>query len=74
MWSPMLEFLGSATVDFDEINWSLLPQMQVTLSTRQHIRVNAGVQVSVNRRDERPTRFVFYVLWDWFDGGLTDGW
>ena len=74
MWSPMLEFLGSATVDFDETNWSLLPQMQVTLSTRQHIRVNAGVQIPVNRRDERPTRFVFYFLWDWFDGGLTDGW
>jgi hypothetical protein len=42
--------------------------MQVTLSTGQHIRVNAGVQIPVNRRDELPTRFVFYFLWDWFDG------
>jgi len=74
MWSPMLEVLGSADVDFEEKSWSILPQMQVSLSTRQHIRVNAGVQIPVNRRDERPTRLVFYFLWDWFDGGLADGW
>ena len=74
LWSPMLEVLGSADTDFEETSWSLVPQMQVTLSTRQHIRVNAGVQIPVNRRDELPTRFVFYFLWDWFDGGLTDGW
>ncbi len=74
MWSPMLEVLGSSSVDFDETNWSLLPQMQVSLSTRQHVRVNAGVEIPLTRRDERPTRFVFYFLWDWFDGGLADGW
>jgi mono/diheme cytochrome c family protein len=74
MWSPMIEVLGSADVDFEETSWSLLPQMQVTLSTRQHIRVNAGLQIPVNLVDERPTRFVFYFLWDWFDGGLADGW
>jgi hypothetical protein len=74
MWSPMIEFVGSADVDFEETNWSLLPQMQVTLSTRQHIRVNAGVQIPVNRGGERPTRLIFYFLWDWFDGGLADGW
>ncbi len=74
LWSPMLEVLGSADSDFEETGWSLLPQMQVSLSTRQHVRVNAGVEIPVNRGDERPTRFVFYFLWDWFDGGLLDGW
>ncbi len=73
-WSPMLELLGSAVFDFEETSWSLLPQMQVSLSTRQHVRVNAGVEIPVNRNDERATRFVFYFLWDWFDGGLLDGW
>jgi len=74
MWSPMLEFLGSSSAGFDETNWSLLPQMQVTLSTRQHVRVNAGAEIPLTRRDRRPARFVFYFMWDWFDGGLTDGW
>jgi mono/diheme cytochrome c family protein len=74
LWSPMLEVLGSADFDFEETNWSVVPQMQVTLSARQHIRANAGVVVPVNRREERATALVFYFLWDWFDGGLTDGW
>ncbi len=74
LWSPMLEVLGSADTAFEETSWSVLPQMQVTLSARQHIRVNAGVEIPVNRAEERPTRVVFYFLWDWFDGGLTDGW
>jgi mono/diheme cytochrome c family protein len=74
MWSPMIEILASAPTGFEETSWSVLPQMQVTLSTRQHVRVSGGVQVPVNRADERPTRFVFYFLWDWFDGGLLDGW
>jgi hypothetical protein len=74
LWSPMLEVLGGAPADFEEADWSLLPQVQVTLSARQHIRVNAGVEVPLNGRDRRPTRMVFYFLWDWFDGGLTSGW
>jgi mono/diheme cytochrome c family protein len=74
LWSPMLEILGSADTDFVETSWSLLPQMQVSLSARQHVRLNAGVEIPVNRGDERPTRLVFYFLWDWFDGGLLDGW
>jgi mono/diheme cytochrome c family protein len=73
-WSPMIELLGSAEVDFEATSWSVLPQMQVTLSSRQHIRVNLGVALPLNRRADRATRLVFYALWDWFDGGLTDGW
>ncbi|HEY7818729.1 MAG TPA: c-type cytochrome [Vicinamibacteria bacterium] len=73
-WSPMLEVLGSADSNFEETDWSLLPQIQVTLSQRQHIRLNGGIEVPVTRAGDRPSRFVFYFLWDWFDGGLTDGW
>jgi hypothetical protein len=46
--------------------------MQMTLSTRQHIRVNGGLSIPVNLRDERATAFIFYFLWDRF-GGLTAG-
>ena len=54
--------------------WDVVPQMQVTLSTRQHIMINVGVRVPVNERDSRRTQVLTYFLWDWFDGGLFDGW
>jgi hypothetical protein len=73
-FSPMIEVTGSSDFDYEEPSWTLLPQMQVTLSRRQHVRMNVGVGVPVNRRDERATQVVFYFLWDWFDGGLFDGW
>ena len=25
-------------------------------------------------RDERKTQVIFYLLWDWFDGTLLEGW
>ena len=48
--------------------------MQVSLSKRQHILASAGVRMPVNNTAGRNTQVVFYVLWDWFDGGLRDGW
>jgi Cytochrome C oxidase, cbb3-type, subunit III len=44
------------------------------LSRRQHIMVNAGVRIPLTNRAERDTQFLPYLLWDWFDGGLFDGW
>src|SRR5690606_25854453 len=44
-WSPMIELLGARDVTSgSQVNWDLVPQMQVTLNTRQHIMFNAGVQ------------------------------
>ena len=74
-WSPMLEVLGAAELaSGGETAWDLVPQMQVTLSRRQHIVVSAGVRIPVNGRDERGSAFLSYLLWDWFDGGFLDGW
>lgn len=74
-WSPMVEILGSTALeDESEVNWDLVPQMQVTLNTRQHVMLNVGVRVPVTNADVRTTEFLVYVLWDWFDGGLFDGW
>jgi hypothetical protein len=28
----------------------------------------------VNDFGLRPTQVFFYLIWDWFDGGLRDGW
>jgi hypothetical protein len=36
--------------------------------------INAGVRVPVTDRGERHAQVITYFLWDWFDGGLRDGW
>src|SRR6266481_3346794 len=75
LWSPMVEFLGAGDlVDNAKMNWDVLPQMQVTISKRQHIRANVGVRVPVNNTSGRQIQVVFYLLWDWFDGRLNEGW
>ena len=74
-WSPMVELLAAR--DLEEgaaVHWDVVPQMQVTLSKRQHIMINAGVRVPINDRTGRSTQVITYFLWDWFDGGLLDGW
>ncbi len=74
-WSPMLEILGAKElVDGERVQWDLVPQVQVTLSTRQHIMLNVGVRFPLTESGPRSTQFVMYLLWDWFDGGFFDGW
>lgn len=74
-WTPMVELAGVREfVSGESVHWDLVPQMQVSLSRRQHILVNVGVQVPVNARSGRSTRILTYLLWDWFDGGLFEGW
>ena len=74
-WAPMIEILGAKELaDGAPVLWDVVPQMQVTLSKRQHIMINVGVRVPVNERDSRRTQVLTYFLWDWFDGGLFDGW
>jgi mono/diheme cytochrome c family protein len=75
MWSPMFEvvsnrnFVDGATAEVD-----VVPQFQLTLSRRQHVRANVGLQIPATNRDGRSTQVVFYLLWDWFDGSLFEGW
>jgi hypothetical protein len=75
MWTPMVELLADRELATGEkTNWDLLPQIQVTLSRRQHVRANVGVRLPANDFASRPIQVMFYLLWDWFDGGLRDGW
>jgi len=74
-WTPMLELIG--IVDFGsttEVNLDIVPQIQVSLNKRQHISMNVGVWIPATRNDTRATRVGAYLLWDWFDGGLFEGW
>jgi hypothetical protein len=35
---------------------------------------NIGVRIPLDKPGTRSTQIAFYLLWDWFDGGLRDGW
>jgi mono/diheme cytochrome c family protein len=74
-WSPMLELVAVRELESGaRADWDLVPQVQATLSTRQHVMASLGVRVPLNERADRSTRLLFYVLWDWFDGPLFGGW
>jgi len=75
LWSPMVEFLADRDLSTGaKTNWDTVPEMQVTISRRQHIRANLGVRTPVTNTTGRPVQVMFYLLWDWGDGKLTKGW
>ena len=75
MWAPMVELLASRElVSGADENWDLVPQFQLALSTRQHVRINLGARIPLNDTDQRDTRFGAYLLWEWFDGSFFEGW
>jgi mono/diheme cytochrome c family protein len=75
MWTPMTEFVANRNFTSDaRTDWDIVPQFQVTLSQRQHVRANLGFRIPVTNTAGRPIQAVFYLLWDWFDGGLREGW
>jgi len=75
-FSPMVEILGVTEFEDEQTvnNLDVLPQVQFTLNTRQHIMANFGVRFPVNNTEGRSTQLIFYLLWEWFDGGFFDGW
>ena len=74
-WSPMVELLGSREpVGGEAVTWDLLPQLQVSLNTRQHVLANVGIRLPLTERTGCDESLELYLLWDWFDGGLRDGW
>lgn len=74
-WSPMVEVLGGRELESGaSTSWDLVPQLHVTLNTRQHVMANVGVLIPVTDADVRATRLVAFILWDWFDGGFLEGW
>ena len=71
-WSPMLEVVGVREGD-EGTAWEVVPQLHVTLSTRQHVMLTVGPRIPVGD-PERPAALMISFLWDWFDGGIMDGW
>jgi hypothetical protein len=75
LWSPMLEVLAARPlVSGAAIEWDLVPGAQVTLNTRQHVRLAGGVRLPVTETDQRRKSVIVYLLWDWYEGGFFRGW
>ena len=75
LWSPMVEILtAKELVSGEKIVLDIVPQFQVTLNRRQHIRFNIGVRLPVNETSGRNPAVMVYLLWDWFDGAFFAGW
>ena len=75
LFSPMVEFL--ALRDFSPgaaTNWDVVPEMQITISRRQHVRLAFGVREPVTNTKDRTPQVIFYLLWDRADGKLWNGW
>jgi mono/diheme cytochrome c family protein len=74
-WSPIVELLAVREIQTGaQTEWDALPQVQVSLSVRQHVLLNVGARVPLTSRSTRRTSVMAYLLWDWFDGGFLSGW
>jgi hypothetical protein len=74
-WTPMVELAAVRELERGHpIVWDIVPQVQVSLNTRQHVLLSVGARLPLNQRAGRHPQLLFYILWDWFDGGLFDGW
>jgi mono/diheme cytochrome c family protein len=74
-WSPMVEVLAAKElISGEDIVWDIMPQIQVSLNTRQHILLNVGVRIPLTDTGNRDFQIMTYILWDWFDGNLFEGW
>jgi cytochrome c553 len=75
LWTPMCEVIANRDLtDAAKTDWDVLPQMQVTISKRQHIRGDLGLRIPATNTAGRQKQLMFYLLWDWADGKLTQGW
>jgi len=74
-WSPMTEFIFDRDlVSGAPNNVDVIPQIQIPLNKRMHILANIGLRIPANNTAGRSKQLVFYLLWDYVDGGLTAGW
>ena len=74
-WTPAVEILGAQELASGaKTEWDIVPQLQVSLSQRQHVLFSAGARIPVTATSERHPQFVFYFIWDWYDAGLLQAW
>ena len=75
MFTPMVEILASRNYSPGaSTDWDVLPQIQMTISRRQHIRGDIGVRAPFTNTGNRNPQVQFYILWDWAEGKFWEGW
>ena len=75
LWTPMIEVVADRDlISGATTHWDVVPEFQVTLNRRQHVRTALGYRLPLNDTAGRPRQIMLYFLWDWFDGGLLEGW
>jgi mono/diheme cytochrome c family protein len=52
----------------------LAPQLQISLSRRQHVLASLGGNIPTLNREGRSPQVMCYLLWDFVDGGLFEAW
>jgi mono/diheme cytochrome c family protein len=74
-WTPAVEILGAQELASGaKTEWDVVPQLQVSLSTRQHVLFAAGARIPVTNTSGRTTQILAYLLWDWYDAPLFQAW
>lgn len=74
-FSPIVEAVTFRELKSDvPTSMDLVPQLQVTLSRRQHVMASVGAEFPTLNRAGRSPQVMCYLLWDWFDGGLFEAW
>jgi hypothetical protein len=74
-FSPMVEAIVFRELTTDApTSLDLVPQLQVSLSRRQHVLASLGGSFPTLNREGRSPQVMFYLLWDWVDGGLFEAW
>ena len=74
-FTPALELVGRQEMASGaKTEWDLVPQLQISLSDLQHVLFSAGYRIPVTATSGRSGQFLFYFIWDWYDGGLFEHW
>lgn len=74
-WTPMVEVQANRELEGGvPTAVDIVPQLQVSLNTRQHVLASVGLLVPATETSGRSVRLLAYLLLDWFDGGFFDGW
>jgi hypothetical protein len=74
-WTPMIELQAKRELEGGApLAVDLVPQLQVSVNTRQHVLASVGLLVPATETSGRSVRLLAYVLLDWFDGGFFEGW
>jgi len=74
-WTPIMELIADR--DFIKgavTNWSVIPELQIPLSKRLHVLAGIGLSLPINNISDRQKQLMFYLLWDFADGSLKEGW